>query len=145
MCFLLSSFPACAQLFQHSDLWHSPHFFPLQVDFTSPASFAQPFQSLSILFLPFTTGCPLLHSDLESSVKSSSDTWHVWNNGGHLPLRRQQISLLLFNSGCLGETVLRNMLKVVADLVLGAWSPSWLAAESRSSGGCIAWKSQKKS
>lgn len=75
--------------------------------------------------LPFTTGC-LVPSDLQSSANSSSGTWHVWNDGGCLSLHRQQIVLLLFSSGSLVGTVLRNLLKVnmaVADLVLGAWSP----------------------
>lgn len=113
---LLVEFLSSAQLFQSSDLWNSPHFFFLQGGFTCflHSAFLVPLQPV-LHHLPFTTGCPLI----QSSANSYSGTWQVWNNGGHLPLHRQRIGLLLFSLGSPMGTVLRNLLKVdsvVADL-----------------------------
>lgn len=63
MCFLLSSFPACTQLFQCSDLRNSPQFFFLarQLHFTCffRSAFSVPLHPV-FHHLPFMTGCLLL-------------------------------------------------------------------------------------
>lgn len=108
-------------------IYDSPHIFLLarRLHFTCflRSAFSVPLRPV-LHHLPFTVGLLLLHSDLQSSVNSSSGAWHVWNDGGHL-------GLLLFSSGSLLGTVLRNLPKVesvVADLVPGAWAPRWPAS-----------------